>query len=76
MNEMKRTHKGLMFGLVPVYLDMSEDECPSVQGRNLFFDILLDIVTPIFGMCIFIMTMVNKDYEPSFPITITDELED
>lgn len=73
-NEMKRTHKGLMFGLVPVFLDMSDEECPAVEGRNFVCDIILDIVTPIFGVCIFIMTMVNREYEPAFPIKITGEI--
>lgn len=74
MNEMKRTHKGLMFGLVPVFLDMSDAECPAVEGRNFACEILLDIVTPIFGACIFIMTMINREYKPAFPIKITGEI--
>lgn len=72
--KMNRTHCGLMFGLVPVYLDMSNEDEPVVEARNWFCEILLDIITPVFGACIHLRTMTDMDYEPSFPIKITGEL--
>lgn len=74
MKEMKRTHKGLMFGCVPVFLDMTDQECPSVEGRNLLCEVFLSVAHNIFAVCIFIRTAVDREYEPSFPIQITGEL--
>ena len=71
---MNKTHIGLMFGCVPVYLDMTDDDCPGVEGLFFGCDFMLDIVEPIFGACIFIMSAINPEYEPAFPIKIIKEL--
>lgn len=74
MNKMKRTHKGLMFGCVPVFLDMTDEYCPSVEGRNFLCEIFLSVAHHIFAICIFLRSAVDPHYEPSFPIQITGEL--
>lgn len=71
---MKRTHKGLIYGFIPVYLDMTDEECPIIEGRNWLCEIVHDIYTPIFGFAIFVRTAIDPEYEPSFPILITGEL--
>lgn len=74
--EFKPTHKGLMFGLVPVYLDMSNEECPCIEARHWILEIPLDICHAIFACCVFVMTAMDANYEPSFPIMITGEVRD
>lgn len=77
MTTPKRTHKGLMFGIVPVFLDMSNPQCPVVEGRNFLCEILLDIVEPLFGFCIYLRTSIDDSgYEPAFPVRITGQLEE
>lgn len=75
MIEFNPTHKGLMFGIVPVYIDMHDDECPSIIGRNWFCEyVLLTPVEVLFNVLCMMMTFFNPEYEPTFPITITKEL--
>lgn len=73
---MKRTHKGLMYGCVPVYLNMDCGDCPEVEGRNLLCEIGLSIVEPLFGLFTYIMTALDPAYEPMYPIKITGETND
>lgn len=72
--EFNPTHKGLMFGIVPVYLDMTDRECPSVQGRNYFCEIFMDMCEPIFMICVFVRSCFDHEYEPCYPIKLTEEL--
>jgi len=68
------THKGLFCGIVPVYLNMDDAECPLIVERHWLFVPLFVAVEFIFGICILARTMVDDDYEPMFPIRITGEL--
>lgn len=74
-NGLNATHKGIMFGFIPVYLNMDNGECPGVEGRNWFCEFLMDIVIPIYlfiGNC---MIRCNPTFEPVFMIKITGELD-
>lgn len=68
------THKGLFCGIVPVYINFDDEEFPLIMERHWAFVPLFTVVQLIFGICIFIRTMVDDDYEPMFPIKITGEL--
>lgn len=68
------THKGLLFGFVPVYLDMADKACPSVQGRNWVCEVILDMCEPIFMICVFVRSCFDHDYEPHYPIKLTEKL--
>lgn len=70
--EMQRTHKGLFAGLAPIWLDMSEPECPAIEARGgLVGELWLDIAEGMFGVFCTLATMVNSEFEPVFPIRIT-----
>lgn len=73
--KMKRTHKGLIFGFVPVYLNFTDPECPEVEGRNFLCELLLSAATPVFGGFLWVMSLLNPDFEPSFPIMVTGEVK-
>lgn len=72
---MRRTHKGLMYGIVPCYFDFTNEECPEVEGRFLGCDLLCDVVEIIFSAFCFVATFLNPDYEPLFPIKLTGTLD-
>jgi hypothetical protein len=75
MEEFNPTHKGLMFGVVPVYLDMTDEECPAILGRNWFCEyVLLDFFSVLFNVLTLMLTRINPEFEPMFPIKITGEL--
>ena len=69
-------HHGKMFGL-PVYLDMSDPECPAVVGKHWIFDALLDnVMEPLFGMFCWTMTFFNPEWEPMYPLQVGPKVED
>lgn len=70
-NAMTKTHKGLFLGVVPVYLDMTDESCPGVQPRHWAFTPLLHLCEMIFGMCVFLRSRVDADYVPAYPVTVT-----
>lgn len=72
---MKRTHKGLMYGIVPVYLDFTERECPGVEARHWSLEWLLDVVEAMFGLFCMVATTINPTLDPQFPIKITGVLD-
>jgi len=72
--EFHPTHKGLLFGFVPVYCDMADKQCPAVQGRNYVCEVILDMCEPIFMLCVFVRSCFDHDYEPAYPIKLTEEL--
>lgn len=72
---MKRTHKGLMYGLVPCYFDFTIRGCPEVEGRFIGCEATLTVCEFAFEAFCYVMTMANPDYEPLFPIKITGVLD-
>ena len=71
---MKKTHKGLMYGIVPVYLDMTEEDCPIVEPTSFIYRPLFSICDLLFETYVFLRTSVDHEYEPYFPIKVTEEL--
>lgn len=87
------THKGLLFGFVPVYCDLADGKCssatvrsylrckasdkdrPAVQGRNYLCEIILDMCEPIFMLCVFVRSCFDHDYEPHYPIKLTEKIK-
>jgi len=68
------THYGLMYGVVPIYVDMTDEDCPVVATRNFIPEWALTLVDVLWGTAIFFLTLVNPDYEPTFAITLTREI--
>jgi hypothetical protein len=68
-----KTHKGLFYGFVPVYLDMTTPDCPGVTGRNVLCEWLLDSGHAIFSFACTCMYLIDPDFEPMFWIKITGE---
>lgn len=73
--KMKRTHKGLMYGIVPVYLDFTIPQCPGVEGRLWGCEALLTACDLIFEMSCYLISLADPDFEPMFPIKITGVLD-
>lgn len=71
--EFKPTHYGKFLG-VPVLIDMTEPECPGLKARY-FLDPVMDVMEFLFGIYCTIMSMVNPEFEPMFPIHIRGEYE-
>ena len=71
----KYTHYGLFCGLVPVYVGRPESESPDVVERNWVPALWLWIVVGVYGLFIAACSLVNDDYEPAWPITITGPIQ-
>jgi hypothetical protein len=67
------THKG-WFGLCPVYIGDINTEGPCLDPRHWSLSWLMPVSEAIFGMAFWIMTTINPDYEPMWPIRITGKL--
>ena len=52
MKGINRTHTGRMFGIVPVYLDMTNEDMPGIEGRYFWCDVALDICEEFFAMAV------------------------
>lgn len=72
---MRRTHKGLMYGIVPCYFDFTDRQCPGVEGRFVGCEILLTLCDFAFEAFCYVVTLAKPDYEPMFPIQITEVLD-
>lgn len=76
MNKFTPTHHGLFCGIVPIRVDMTDPEMPGVEAMGGYAgDLLLEAVEALFGLCVFIRTVIDNDYEPMYPIKITGEVE-
>lgn len=61
-------------GVVPVYLESLQVEGPRMAERHWSLIPLRAAVEFVWGMYTTMKTLVNSDYEPSFPLVITGEL--
>ncbi|MBK6742509.1 MAG: hypothetical protein IPG66_05825 [Hydrogenophilales bacterium] len=66
------THKG-WFGICPVWLADIDTDCPAVWPRY-GLQFLLGASELLYGGMIWLLTAMNPDAEPLFPIVITGEL--
>lgn len=69
-----KTHRGTFYG-IPIYLDMTDDECPEVEGTNKFFDYLFTAAAVFHNVVIeraaqFLAALTGRDYEPCFPFRV------
>ena len=70
--EFKPTHHGSFLG-VPVLIDMTDDECPALEARYCLWW-LMDGMEFLFGIYCMIMSAIDAEFEPLFPIKIKGEL--
>lgn len=70
----KFTHYG-WFNLIPVYVDMTNPDCPDIEVRHWSLEIPLDITSAIFDMFCWVVTLINPEVEPMFAIRITGEIK-
>jgi len=70
----RRTHTGSFLG-VPVYLDMTNPDIPTIEGRYLGCDYAIWLMELLFGVFCTFVSMFNPDFEPLFPIKITGVIE-
>lgn len=72
---MRRTHKGLMYGIVPCYFDFTVRECPAVEARHWSLEWLLDVVEFMFEFYSILWLAVSDAPLPGVPIKITGVLD-
>lgn len=75
MSELEWTHKG-WFGLCPVYIAELDTDEPFIEPRHWLFEPLMFISHYGFVSLIFLISLVDPEYEPNWPIRITGELGD
>ncbi len=75
-DKFKPTHTGLMYGFIPVMLDMTIEDYPMVDGRYIGCELLLTIVEPIYAAIMGLATFLTPVFEPGFAIIITGEVKD
>lgn len=74
-NDKKWTHKGWMFGLVPICIRF-DSEIPEVECRRFVPEWWFDLCESVYGFMIMCATMVNPEFEPQFAILVTGEIDD
>ena len=68
------THKGWIFGVVPVYLGNLESGAPNVEVRRWVPEWWFDLWAAMFDLFTMVACAVNPWFEPMFPIVETGEL--
>ena len=68
--EFTKTHHGHMYG-VPVWLDMTDPECPGVEPKyGLLGECAWQVLHFLFGCFTWTVSTLNPDYDPEFPIRV------
>src|SRR5690554_1945143 len=49
MDNLTITHKGWFFFIIPIYLDMRDESCPSIAGRHWIFEPFLMVMDLLFS---------------------------
>ena len=70
------THYGLYWGVVPVYVDWRDPECPGIATRNWIPEWTMDAVDWLTAIPIGLVSIINPDYQPMFAIKLTALIED
>lgn len=70
--EINATHHGKMFG-VPVWLDMTDPECPGVEAKYKL-DLVLDFMESMFALYCFTVSLINPEFEPMFLVQVGEEI--
>lgn len=76
----KFTHFGRFYG-VPLYLNLEDEQCPTIAGRNIIFDYLFVLMTFFHNAVVergaqFFAAITGQDYEPGFPIMVWEMVYD
>ena len=74
MQTVTYTHKGY-FGLCPVYFANLESQAPNVEPRHWSIAWLMWLSELIYGAIFFVRSSVDAGYEPEWPLSITEKLE-
>lgn len=70
------THTALYCGIVPVYINMRNSDCPDVAVRNWLPEFLLDIMDFILYPVEVARSAIDPDYESLFAFKLTGLIED
>jgi hypothetical protein len=70
---MKYTHKGWFF-LCPIYLNANDGEGMAVEARYEWLEWWFTVNHWIFDAMVFLIELVNPEYEPMFPFRVTGEV--
>lgn len=62
------------FLFAPVYVDMADEECPTVMARWPVLEPLVSVATWCQRSMIGFLSMCNDDYEPHFVIRLTGKV--
>lgn len=68
------THYALFAGFVPCYYADEGAGC-ALDVRNGWPDLLLTVAVAVYGSFVLIVSLLNDDYEPAFPIVITGPIK-
>ncbi len=71
---MKRWYKGFYAGIAPIWIADPEGDC-YVDPRGIFGQLLLPLVDFLVEIMIFILTVLDKDYVPAFPMSYYPDKE-
>ena len=69
------THYGWFYGIVPVYVDMTNEECPGVTCRHWTIEPLMSVVDNIANLCCYVASLFSDDFEPMFSIKLTGRIK-
>tara|TARA_R110000772_G_scaffold109924_1_gene213306 strand:- start:18525 stop:18743 length:219 start_codon:yes stop_codon:yes gene_type:complete len=68
------THYGWVFGVVPVYVNMTDLYCPIVTERHWLAVPVFKIMNTLFQSFNNFMSMINVDFEAHYTIRLTGEI--
>ena len=75
MNSFTITHKGLFLYIIPIYLDMRDESCPSIAGRHWIFEPFLMVMDLLFSAADYVAGRLFGA-ELTMPMLITGEIGD
>jgi len=70
---MKYTHKGWFF-LCPIYLNAEDGDGMDVEARFEWLEWWFTVNEIIFGGVVYVMILIDDEYEPLFPFKVTGEI--
>lgn len=70
---MRPTHKG-WFAFCPVYVDMTDEDCPGVEARWAILEPLLTLATWLQGAAELVAQYIDPEHDPYWRIRITGEI--
>lgn len=69
------SHRGWLFGVVPVYLGNLEGAEPLISTRNGVPDFCLDLLQALFDVFCTFAAILVPGFEPEIPIAITGRMD-